>query len=463
MRDLVGRRSDEQPRPRQQEAIAEQLALEEGRRPDDTIAAVAIADAHQFSRELFLGRGAARRCYRLEQWRVSLSSGDGPAVVCRLTPIDEVYDLRRRLAILEARFHDFTGLISDWIWETDQDFRLTYVSARVTEVLGLGPEQLLGRRLDEWAKRPGEPAEVWDEAPAAFDAWEVELPSLAGAERCFRLHGAPIRDGERHLGYRGTAQDVTDLVAHERALRHAAEVAETANQAKSQFLANTSHELRTPLNAIIGFTEVMKIEQFGPLGNDRYREYAGDVLTSARHLLTVINDILDVAKIDAGGLDLEDGVIDPLELVDSVVRKVGERARRAGIALEARHPDRLPALRVDRGKIEQVLLNLLSNAIKFTPGGGRVELAATRTAEGGLCFVVRDSGIGIAARDLTTALTPFGQVDSQLARRFEGTGLGLPLSNALVELHGGRLRLDSALGEGTRVTVELPAERVIQG
>ena len=186
------------------------------------------------------------------------------------------------------------------------------------------------------------------------------------------------------------------------------------------------------------------------------------MLTSARHLLTVINDILDVAKIDAGGLDLEDSVVDPVELAEDVVRKVGERAQSAGIAIEARHQDHLPAVRVDRAKIEQVLLNLLSNAIKFTPGGGRVALAAERSAGGGLCFIVRDSGIGIAARDLTTALTPFGQVDSQLARRFEGTGLGLPLSNALVELHGGRLRLDSTLGEGTKVTVELPAERVIQ-
>ena len=441
--------------------IAEELALAEGRRVDEKIAAVAIEPTLPAKRELFLGRGATRRCYRLEQWQISLSRGDGPAVVSRLTPIDETHDLRQRLAILEARFHDFTGLISDWIWETDQDFRLTYVSSRVTEVLGHGPEQLLGRRLDEWAGRPGEPAEVWAETPAPFDAWEVELPSLEGGERCFRLHGAPICDDVRRLGYRGTAQDITDLVTHERALRHAAEVAEAGNLAKSRFLANTSHELRTPLNAIIGFTEVMQIEQFGPLGNDRYREYAGDVLTSARHLLTVINDILDVAKVDAGGLDLDNVDVDPVDMVDRVVGRFGERAKRAGITLRAHRSSELPALRVDRDKIEQVLLNLLSNAIKFTPSGGRVELVAGIEDDGSFCFTVHDSGIGIAPQDLTTALTPFGQVDSQLARRFEGTGLGLPLSNALVELHGGRLRLDSRPGEGTRVTVELPAERVI--
>ena len=443
--------------------IAEQLAEAHDRRFDAGTAAVPIAERLPLQSELTLGRGAARRSYRLEQWAVTLTDGGGPAVVGRFNPIDEVDDLRRRLAILEDRFHDFTGMISDWIWETDRDFRLTYVSPRVCEVLGHGPEQLLGRRLDDWAGHPGEPAEVWDDEadPRAFDGWEVELPSDGGQARSFRLRGAPIRDGARTLGYRGTAQDITDLVAHERALRDAAEVAEAANRAKSRFLANTSHELRTPLNAIIGFSEVMQIEQFGPLGNERYKGYVGDVLTSARHLLTVINDILEVARIDADGLDLEVTEVQPVALVGRVVRQVEARAARAGIDLRQRHAPALPMVRVDERKIEQVLLNLLSNAVKFTPSGGQVDVAAEPTSHGGICFIVRDSGIGIAPQDLTTALTPFGQVDNQLTRRFEGTGLGLPLSNALVELHGGRLKIDSVLGEGTRVTVELPPQRVV--
>jgi signal transduction histidine kinase len=254
---------------------------------------------------------------------------------------------------------------------------------------------------------------------------------------------------------------VTGLLANETALFEAVDAAEAANRAKSEFLANMSHELRTPLNAIIGFSDVINEEHFGAIGNPRYKSYVGDILLSARHLLTLINDILDVAKIEAGKLELEEAAAEPAELCHRALRLVQDRAARAGIVLACELPGALPRLRVDPRKVKQILLNLLSNAIKFTPRGGRVELAAARRADGGFGFSVRDSGIGIAPEDQPTALAAFGQVDSQLNRKFDGTGLGLPLSRALANLHGGDLELESAPGQGTTVTVILPKERLL--
>ena len=237
--------------------------------------------------------------------------------------------------------------------------------------------------------------------------------------------------------------------------------AETANRTKSEFLAAMSHELRTPLNAIIGFSEMINSEIFGPIGIVKYREHASDINDSGQHLLDLINDILDLSKIESGQDELhEEDVGIPL-IIDSVIRLVKQRAEKQRFRLDVQLPDMPPALRADARKLKQILVNLLSNAVKFTESGGRITLTVWCGDDSGYEFQVIDNGIGIAPEDMGKALSQFGQVDSALARKHEGTGLGLPLTKSLVELHGGTLALQSEAGVGTTVTVRFPAERTV--
>ena len=232
-----------------------------------------------------------------------------------------------------------------------------------------------------------------------------------------------------------------------------------ASKAKSEFLASMSHELRTPLNAVIGFSDAMVLEVFGPLA-ERYKNYASDIRSSGAHLLSLINDVLDLSRLDAGQAELREEVFKLDELVSECLRMVLNQAEKGGIVLSADLADQTLALKADRRRIKQVLVNLLSNAVKFTPCGGQVKVCAQLTGTG-LALTVIDSGIGIAPQDIPKALEVFGQVDSSLARKYEGTGLGLPLSKQLMELHGGSLRLESQVNVGTIVTVTLPRERLV--
>jgi len=256
-------------------------------------------------------------------------------------------------------------------------------------------------------------------------------------------------------------QEVAQRRQAEAALRRARDESELANRSKTEFLANMSHELRTPLNAVIGFSEIMRDELLGPLGDKRYSQYARDIHGSGAHLLEIINDILDLSKIEAGKHDLVEETVELPAVVKSCLILLGERAHSAGVTLVQRLPDGLPSLRADSRKVKQILLNLLTNAVKFTRSGGSVTVSAARRASGDIAFAVTDTGIGIEPEDFERVMAPFGQVDSGLGRKYEGTGLGLPLARAFAELHGGTLELDSVPGEGTTVTVVLPKERVI--
>jgi signal transduction histidine kinase len=260
----------------------------------------------------------------------------------------------------------------------------------------------------------------------------------------------------------GIRTDITDLKHREEALFAAKETAEIASRSKSEFLANISHELRTPLNAIIGFSEIMREQIFGPLGSPQYLEYTGDVLDSAHHLLDVINDILDIAKAEAGKLELTEEAVDVSQIVGAATRLVQERAQRSQVILRTDLPNP-PQLHADERKLKQILINLLTNSIKFTPAGGMVTVGSRVAETGDFLLTIADTGIGIAEEDIATALAPFGQVDSRLNRKYEGTGLGLPLCNAMVKLHGGELTIASVVGEGTTVTIRLPASRVLAG
>ncbi|MFZ2004523.1 MAG: ATP-binding protein [Stellaceae bacterium] len=244
-------------------------------------------------------------------------------------------------------------------------------------------------------------------------------------------------------------------------LRLAKDEAEAANQAKSGFLATMSHELRTPLNAIIGFSEMMKQEVLGPVGNEQYRAYVGDIHASGTHLLQIINDILDLSKAEAGKIDLAEDVFDLHDIMRSVGQLTAARVQAADLTQTVDLSDDLPPISGDERKTKQVLLNLITNAVKFTSAGGSITITARWDLAEGLAVTVADTGIGIPQDDLERVLKPFEQVDSSFTRQHQGTGLGLPLVKAIMEMHGGRLELKSELGVGTQVTVIFPPERVL--
>jgi signal transduction histidine kinase len=222
-----------------------------------------------------------------------------------------------------------------------------------------------------------------------------------------------------------------------------------------------SHELRTPLNGIIGFSDIILREAFGAIGQKRYLDYARDIHESGTHLLALINDILDVSKAEAGRIELLDGLVEIPDLFNSCVRLVRPRADEAKIDVVVMPVDHLPRLQADGLRLKQVLINLLSNAVKFTSSGGRVTLSGDINDNGDAVLRVEDTGVGMAPEDIPKALSPFGQLEQSLARRHAGTGLGLPLSKALVELHGGRLEITSKPGVGTTVSVILPRSRIM--
>lgn len=287
-----------------------------------------------------------------------------------------------------------------------------------------------------------------------------DLEALRGVAIVTVLVGTPI------ILY---AQSVIrELLASRRALRLMTERlalalnnAEQANEAKSGFLASMSHELRTPLNAIIGFSDIMANQRLGAMANARYRGYACDINASGVHLLEIINDVLDIAKIESGqAMVAEDRAVDLDAVVSAACTMVGPQAAAGGVGLQCRVPDLGVALVAVERMVRQVLANILSNAVKFTPAGGAVRMRIGLAEDGGLIVTVTDTGIGMSPEDVKVALTPFGQVDSPLGRQRCGTGLGLPLARSMMELHGGRLTIDSAPGEGTIVELYFPPSRV---
>jgi PAS domain S-box-containing protein len=261
-----------------------------------------------------------------------------------------------------------------------------------------------------------------------------------------------------------TIMDITLRKQMEISLRVAKEQADAANHAKSAFLANMSHELRTPLNAIIGFSEIMVTGTFGPVENPKYQEYVGDIHSSARHLLEIINEVLDMSKIEAGRVELDEHEVDVREAVESVVRMMASRAFSGGITMESKIGKDIPLLKCDPRLIRQVLINLVSNAVKFSKPGGRIDISADLRSDGDMQVIVEDTGIGIPKDKIRQALEPFGQIHdyAHASKENQGTGLGLPLARAMVELHGGYLQLESDTDAGTKVTIVFPPHRVMR-
>ncbi len=267
-------------------------------------------------------------------------------------------------------------------------------------------------------------------------------------------------EGGHALTAQGFMLDVTARIRAEEELQRAHDAAERANNFKSAFLATMSHELRTPLNAVIGFSEIMKDELFGPL-DPQYKDYAASVHASGKHLLKLINDILDLSKIEAGRFELHEEPTDVVELLEECKNLMQQRIANAGLETRLEIDPATPTVLIDERRIKQVILNLLSNAIKFTPEGGEVALVARRRPGQGVAISVRDSGIGMAEEEIPRALENFGQIDGELSRRHDGTGLGLPIARSLTQLHGGDLKIESALGVGTEIFVLLPESRIV--
>ncbi len=351
-----------------------------------------------------------------------------------------MFDVNQRMIICNQRFLDLYNLPASMAQPGTELAEILSCTADMEE---LAPEQakaLRHRRL----------------ATAAMPE-ETTMQDFLSNGRVINVVHRPMPGG----GSLATYDDVTGSYSAERQLRIAKEEAELASRAKSDFLANVSHELRTPLNAIIGFSEIIKDQLFGPMGNQRYREYAIDIHDSGTHLLSLINDILDLSKIEAGKFELHEEAIDLERATKSCFRIMRDRAEEAGVVLEHRFPAQVPNLKADPRAVKQILLNLLSNAVKFTDPGGRVLVYSSINQEGGLVLHVEDTGIGIAEADIAKAMAPFGQVDSSLSRKYEGTGLGLPLTRHLVDLHDGDLTLNSNMGQGTHVSICFPSQRVL--
>ena len=291
----------------------------------------------------------------------------------------------------------------------------------------------------------------------ALDA-RIELMALRrdGTEFSIEMTLAPVKRRGR-ITFHAFMHDITRRKTAERDLILAKEMAESSNRTKSQFLAHMSHELRTPLNAIIGFSEIIRDRILGPVDEQVYRGYAGDIHSSGQHLLEVINDVLDLSKAEAGYLDIKARPFKIPDMLGRCADTVRELARKVDIDLTVDTADDLPLLMAEERRIRQVVLNLLSNAVKFTPAGGKVALGAGLSSDGDLQISVEDTGIGMTPEQAAVAVTPFGQVENHLSRRYEGAGLGLPLAKRFTELHGGRLHIDSTPDVGTKVTVTLPA------
>jgi PAS domain S-box-containing protein len=349
----------------------------------------------------------------------------------------------------------------------DSDLRLTFVSPRFYELFPVEAADIIGKTRADLAPVVREQAR-WREhledlhSRKVFQNFEYSVTTPDGGIRHVKSSGKPVFDADnRFCGYRGTGADITERKLAEAEILTSKEEADLANRAKSEFLANMSHELRTPLNSILGYSQMLANEFLGPIGDPRYVEYARSINVSGTHLFKIISDILDISKIEAGKATVEDSAVDVGQVMRDCIAMMDVRAQEKKVRIGESTQDDLPSLRADERQVKQIILNLLSNAVKFTPAGGLVTLNAS--VEDGSCIEVsvRDTGIGISAGNIPKILQPFGQVAESHSRGHEGTGLGLPICNSLMALHGGTMQIESEVGVGTTITLRFPPERTL--
>jgi len=415
---------------------------------------------------------------------VSGNPSERGGFVTTYTDITSEVNAENALIKSEETFRALAEIGNDWFWETNARHEfVSYLGYR--EIIGLPEKGVTGvPRWENASTRDLLDSNKWAAHKAQLNAHEkfrnFEFELKNKPSEWISVSGDPVfNEHGEFTGYRGTATIITkrktaeeELAQHRdhlqelveersRELNLAKESAEKANKAKSEFLANMSHELRTPLNAIIGFSSAINEEFFGTIGHPKYAEYVNDILTSGEHLLQLINDILDVSAIEAGKLELAEDKVSISSVVEQSIVFIQPRAASGKITLYADLPEHLPHVRADERRLKQILLNLLSNAVKFTPEGGTVSVSAEVAGNGSLALTIKDTGVGMTKTEIFKAMTQFGQVDSGLNRKHEGTGLGLPLVKGMMELHDGTLQIISKANQGTCVTVTFPQKRVL--
>jgi two-component system cell cycle sensor histidine kinase PleC len=385
------------------------------------------------------------------------------AVVACLTDITEQKEAARALDRTERLFTNIFRLTPEVMLLTNlRDRKILDVNPAFLNVFGRRRDDVIGKTSDEldiWADNTFLNRFVEElKMTASMTDVPATVRTRGNLVRHFRLFAQKIdHDKDQLLLLIG--RDITDDLVQSQELQRSRDTAELANRAKSEFLANMSHELRTPLNAILGFAEILRDQIIGPIGNERYSEYAQDIHESGTHLLEIINDILDLSKVEAGRLEAHLTWIEPIECLEMCLTLVQQRAFEGQVSI--RHDlDDSVLLEADERLVKQIGLNLMTNAVKFTESGGTVTLSLTRTANAGLCLSVVDTGIGMTADEIKIARRPFGQVDSSLARKQEGSGLGLPLVSAFTEKLNATMTIESMPGEGTRVNILFPPFKV---
>jgi PAS domain S-box-containing protein len=378
----------------------------------------------------------------------------------------DVTDVRRGEASFKLMFDN--NPVPMWLWEGSKQLRILDLNQAALDHLGYTRDAIASLTVfdilsDE--ERPALNAMIASGIVRPYDGERMWRPRRVDGTLRYAvpyIHILPTKGAPHFVG---AVVDVTDRVAAEQELRRNAQAltialdrAEGANRAKSEFLAAMSHELRTPLNAILGFSDILQKEMFGPMGNERYLDYARSIHGSGAHLLGLINDILDLSRLDAGQLELALEPVNLRELVAACEESMALRAEQGRIRLSSAIEPVM--LRADNRRMRQMLLNLLSNALKFTPAGGEVRVETFRSDDG-FVIAVQDTGIGMSDEDIPKAMERFGQIDSSLSRKYEGTGLGLPLTQQLAQLHGALFAIESAPGQGTTVRIIFPLEAVL--
>ena len=352
----------------------------------------------------------------------------------------------------------------------DSDLRYQAATKTYLEWYGVTMDELRGKVFSETTgfQEDNDYSEVEAQERAVLNTGDIIERMSArnfayGKQHVVRITKFPIHDENGEISKIGSVSvDLTEQIRGQEELEAANKRLDAANRAKSEFLAHMSHELRTPLNSVIGFSEMVRAETLGPIDNPTYIDYAGYIQQSASHLLNVINDILDISKIEAGELEMDEVPVDLQALVAESMTLASQRAVGKDLAVNSDIPTDLPKLMADERMIKQVIVNLLSNAVKFTPDGGSVTVTAACDPDQQILLSVRDNGIGIAEKDIPRAMQPFEQVRRSATLSHSGTGLGLSLSKKLVELHGAGLFISSEVGVGTTVTIMFPANRTVR-